>query len=273
MGRGFEMAITPVVFGGLGWLLDRAFGTGVILTIAFAVFGVVGIDMVAGPSEVLIIADGSTDPDWVAMDLFSQAEHDELAQAILVSPDAALLDAVAASAARLIEAMPRRAIIAASFAGRGAFIRVRDLGEACAVSNRIAPEHLELAVADPEALTAAVAHPSTPMFETSPTYQSSPPLKFGSRNKRSMFSLDCSDTSPMITIEKPHAGTSGTNGDNIHRSGRCRRRSGRGRSSRRESTPSHRPEPPGTEHFPASSGLEGPDHVAAGGLGKLEQGE
>ncbi|MBK6603483.1 MAG: histidinol dehydrogenase [Betaproteobacteria bacterium] len=122
------------------------------------VFGAVGIDMVAGVSEILVIADASARPDWVAMDLFSQAEHDELAQAILVSPDAALLDAVAASAARLIEAMPRRAIIAASFAGRGAFIRVRDLGEACAVSNRIAPEHLELAVADPDALLPRIRH-------------------------------------------------------------------------------------------------------------------
>ncbi|MBK7593417.1 MAG: histidinol dehydrogenase [Betaproteobacteria bacterium] len=122
------------------------------------VFGAVGIDMVAGVSEILVIADASARPDWVAMDLFSQAEHDELAQAILVSPDAALLDAVAASAVRLIEAMPRRAIIAASFAGRGAFIRVRDLGEACAVSNRIAPEHLELAVADPDALLPRIRH-------------------------------------------------------------------------------------------------------------------
>ncbi|MBK7792140.1 MAG: histidinol dehydrogenase [Betaproteobacteria bacterium] len=122
------------------------------------VFGAVGIDMVAGVSEILVIADGSARPDWVAMDLFSQAEHDELAQAILVSPDAALLDAVAASAVRLIEAMPRRAIIAASFAGRGAFIRVRDLDEACAVSNRIAPEHLELAVADPDALLPRIRH-------------------------------------------------------------------------------------------------------------------
>ena len=113
------------------------------------VFGAVGIDMVAGVSEILVIADASADPDWVAMDLFSQAEHDELAQAILVSPDAALLDAVAASARRQIATMPRRAIIAASFAGRGAFIAVRDLDEACAVANRVAPEHLELAVADP----------------------------------------------------------------------------------------------------------------------------
>jgi histidinol dehydrogenase len=122
------------------------------------VFGAVGIDMVAGVSEILVIADASADPDWVAMDLFSQAEHDELAQAILVSPDAALLDAVAASARRQIATMPRRAIIAASFAGRGAFIAVRDLDEACAVANRVAPEHLELAVADPQALLPKIRH-------------------------------------------------------------------------------------------------------------------
>ena len=121
-------------------------------------FGAVGIDMVAGVSEILVIADGSADPDWVAMDLFSQAEHDELAQAILVSPDAALLDAVAASARRQIATMPRRAIIAASFAGRGALIAVRDLDEACAVANRVAPEHLELAVADPQALLPKIRH-------------------------------------------------------------------------------------------------------------------
>jgi histidinol dehydrogenase len=122
------------------------------------VFGAVGIDMVAGVSEILVIADGSAHPDWVAMDLFSQAEHDEMAQAILVSPDAALLDAVAASATRQIDAMPRRAIIAASFAARGAFIKVRDLDQACAVSNHVAPEHLELAVADPEALLPKIRH-------------------------------------------------------------------------------------------------------------------
>jgi histidinol dehydrogenase len=122
------------------------------------VFGAVGIDMVAGVSEILVIADASAHPDWVAMDLFSQAEHDELAQAILVTPDAALLDAVAASAQRQIRAMPRAAIIAASFANRGALIRVRDLDEAVAVSNRVAPEHLELAVADPDALLPKIRH-------------------------------------------------------------------------------------------------------------------
>jgi len=122
------------------------------------VFGTVGIDMVAGASEILVIADASAHPDWVAMDLFSQAEHDELAQAMLVTPDAALLDAVAASAARQIADMPRRAIIAAALANRGALIKVRDLDEACAIANRVAPEHLELAVADPPTLLPKIRH-------------------------------------------------------------------------------------------------------------------
>jgi histidinol dehydrogenase len=116
------------------------------------VFGTVGIDMIAGPSEILIIADASANADWVAMDLFAQAEHDEAAQAILLSPDAALLDAVAASIARELPAMPRRDIIGEALKRRGALIRVRDLDQACAIADRIAPEHLELAVADPEAL-------------------------------------------------------------------------------------------------------------------------
>jgi histidinol dehydrogenase len=116
------------------------------------VFGVVGIDMIAGPSEILVIADASANADWIAMDLFAQAEHDEVAQAILLSPNAALLDAVAASIARQLPALPRAGIIAKSLAHRGALIRVRDLEEACAISNRIAPEHLGLAVADPETL-------------------------------------------------------------------------------------------------------------------------
>src|SRR6185436_10045960 len=110
------------------------------------VFGVVGIDMVAGPSEIVVVCDGGTDPDWVAMDLFSQAEHDEIAQAILIAPDAAFLDAVAASMERQIADMPRRTIIAASLAARGALIKARDLDEACRLVNRIAPEHLELSV-------------------------------------------------------------------------------------------------------------------------------
>ena len=122
------------------------------------VFGTVGIDMVAGPSEILVICDGSTDPEWIAMDMFSQAEHDEAAQAILVSPDAAFLDRVAASMARLLEGMPRKTVIAASLAGRGALIRVRDLDEACDIANRIAPEHLELSVADPQPWIEKIRH-------------------------------------------------------------------------------------------------------------------
>jgi histidinol dehydrogenase len=116
------------------------------------VFGTVGIDMIAGPSEILVIADASANPDWIAMDLFAQAEHDEAARAMLLSPDAALLDAVAASIARELPGMPRSDIIAAALARRGALIRVRDLDEACTIADRIAPEHLELAVANPEAL-------------------------------------------------------------------------------------------------------------------------
>ena len=122
------------------------------------VFGRVGIDMVAGPSEILVIADASANPDWVAMDLFSQAEHDEIAQAILLCPDAALIERVAASMRRELPSLPRRAIVEASLGARGALIRVRDLEEACAIANRIAPEHLELAVADPEALLAKIRH-------------------------------------------------------------------------------------------------------------------
>jgi len=112
------------------------------------VFGEVGIDMVAGPSEILVIADSSVPAEWVAMDLFSQAEHDESAQAILLSPDAAVLDAVGAAIAKLIVEMPRRAVIAASLKARGALILTRDLEEACAVANRISPEHVELMLAD-----------------------------------------------------------------------------------------------------------------------------
>jgi len=114
------------------------------------VFGEVGIDMVAGPSEILVIGDGTVPADWIAMDLFSQAEHDESAQAILLSPDSRYLDAVANSIERLLEEMPRKKVISASLKNRGALILTRDLEEACAVANRIAPEHLELAVQDAE---------------------------------------------------------------------------------------------------------------------------
>ena len=113
------------------------------------VFGTVGIDMIAGPSEILVLADGSTPPDWVAMDLFSQAEHDELAQSILLCPDAAYIDAVQASIDKLLPEMPRRDIIAASLNGRGALIHTRSMQEACAISNRIAPEHLEVSSNNP----------------------------------------------------------------------------------------------------------------------------
>ncbi len=122
------------------------------------VFGVVGIDMVAGPSEILVLCDGRTDPDWIAMDLFSQAEHDEVAQAILLSPDAAFLDRVAASIDRQLAGMPRRDVIATSLANRGALIRCRDLDEACEIANRIAPEHLELSVAEPDAWLPKLRH-------------------------------------------------------------------------------------------------------------------
>ena len=113
------------------------------------VFGTVGIDMIAGPSEILVLADGSTPPDWVAMDLFSQAEHDELAQSILLCPDAAYIDAVQAAIDRLLPEMPRRDIIAASLNGRGALIHTRSMQEACEISNRIAPEHLEVSSHQP----------------------------------------------------------------------------------------------------------------------------
>ena len=113
------------------------------------VFGTVGIDMIAGPSEILVLADGTTPADWVAMDLFSQAEHDELAQSILLCPDAAYLDAVQGAINRLLPTMPRAAIIAKSLTDRGALIHTRSMQEACDISNRIAPEHLEVSSRDP----------------------------------------------------------------------------------------------------------------------------
>ena len=122
------------------------------------VFGVVGIDMVAGPSEILVVCDGQTDPDWVAMDLFSQAEHDELAQAILLCPDVAYIERVAESIEKLLPTMPRKDVIGASLENRGALIQVRDLDEACTIANRIAPEHLELSLADAEDWVAKIHH-------------------------------------------------------------------------------------------------------------------
>jgi len=122
------------------------------------VFGKVGIDMIAGPSEILVIADADNDPDWIALDLLSQAEHDESAQSILVTDDAGFGHAVANAVAKRLETLERRAIAAASWRDFGAVIVVRDLEEAAALSNRLAPEHLELCVADPAALAAKTIH-------------------------------------------------------------------------------------------------------------------
>ena len=122
------------------------------------VFGTVGIDMIAGPSEILVVADGTAPADWVAMDLFSQAEHDEVAQAILLCPEAAYIDAVAASIERLMPTLLRIDIVTASMRDRCALIKVRDLDDACAIVNRIAPEHLELSVANPDALLPKIRH-------------------------------------------------------------------------------------------------------------------
>ncbi|MBP8310450.1 MAG: histidinol dehydrogenase, partial [Burkholderiaceae bacterium] len=122
------------------------------------VFGTVGIDMIAGPSEILVLCDGHADPDWIAMDLFSQAEHDELAQAILLSPDADFLERVRESIARLLPQMPRKAVIARSLADRGALILVRSLDEACELVDRIAPEHLEIATRNPQQWADRIRH-------------------------------------------------------------------------------------------------------------------
>ncbi|OZB16161.1 MAG: histidinol dehydrogenase [Marinobacter sp. 34-60-7] len=140
--------------------VDKIVGPGNIFvaTAKREVFGVVGIDMIAGPSEILVISDGKTDPDWIAMDLFSQAEHDEQAQSILISPDAAFLDAVEASIEKLLPTMERETIIRTSMTSRGALIHVADLKEAAEVSNRIAPEHLELSVEDPQAMLDDIRH-------------------------------------------------------------------------------------------------------------------
>jgi histidinol dehydrogenase len=140
--------------------VDKIVGPGNIFvaTAKREVFGTVGIDMIAGPSEILVICDGQTDPDWIAMDLFSQAEHDEQAQSILVSPDASFLDAVEASIRKLVPTMERGEIIARSLSDRGALIQVKDLDEAAAVSNRVAPEHLELSVEDPQKLVEKIRH-------------------------------------------------------------------------------------------------------------------
>ena len=140
--------------------VDKIVGPGNIFvaTAKRQVFGAVGIDMIAGPSEILVVCDGQTDPDWIAMDLFSQAEHDEDALAILISPDQNFLEKVKASINKLLPDMQRQEIIRASLSGRAALIKVADMDEACEVTNRIAPEHLELSVEDPEALLPKIRH-------------------------------------------------------------------------------------------------------------------
>jgi histidinol dehydrogenase len=140
--------------------VDKIVGPGniYVATAKRMVFGQVGIDMIAGPSEILVLCDGHTSPDWIAMDLFSQAEHDEDAQAILLSDDAEFLDQVEASIDRLIEDMPRKDIIQSSLSARGALIQVVDMDQAIEVANYIAPEHLELSVDDAPALAQKVRH-------------------------------------------------------------------------------------------------------------------
>ena len=140
--------------------VDKIVGPGniYVATAKAMVFGQVGIDMIAGPSEILVVCDGQTDPDWIAMDLFSQAEHDEDAQAILVSPDAEFLDRVASSISRLLPKMEREDIIRMSIENRAALIQVRDLHEAVEVANYVAPEHLELSVEDPQTLAESIRH-------------------------------------------------------------------------------------------------------------------
>ncbi len=140
--------------------VDKIVGPGnaYVATAKRRVFGIVGIDMVAGPSEILVVSDGSGNPDWVAMDLFSQAEHDELAQSILICTDADFIERVQASIEKLLPTMPRQEVIRTSLTNRGAFILVRDMEEAVAIANRVAPEHLELALADPDPWVAKIHH-------------------------------------------------------------------------------------------------------------------
>ena len=158
---GGAQAVAALAYG-TQWIprVDKIVGPGnaYVATAKRQVFGSVGIDMIAGPSEILIICDGLTSPDWIAMDLFSQAEHDEDARAILLSPDAAFLDAVATSIETLLPQMARRSVIASALSAHGALVKTRDLDEACDVSNRIAPEHLELSVEDPDALLPKLRH-------------------------------------------------------------------------------------------------------------------
>lgn len=140
--------------------VDKIVGPGnaYVATAKRRVFGIVGIDMVAGPSEILVVSDGTGNPDWVAMDLFSQAEHDELAQSILICTDAAFIERVQASIDKLLPTMPRQEVIRTSLSNRGAFILVRDMEEAVAIANRVAPEHLELALDNPDPWVEKIHH-------------------------------------------------------------------------------------------------------------------
>jgi histidinol dehydrogenase len=152
IGIGGAQAVAALAYGTASIApVDKIVGPGNAYVAAAKrrVFGTVGIDMIAGPSEILVICDGSTAPDWVAMDLFSQAEHDELAQAILLCPDAAYIAQVEASIARLLPTMPRQDVIKKSLADRGALVKVRDMAEACAIANSIAAEHLEISAENP----------------------------------------------------------------------------------------------------------------------------
>ena len=158
---GGAQAVAALAYG-TQWIprVDKIVGPGnaYVATAKRQVFGAVGIDMIAGPSEILVICDGLTSPDWIAMDLFSQAEHDEDARAILLSPDAAFLDAVATSIETLLPQMARRSVIASALSAHGALVKTRDIDEACDISNRIAPEHLELSVEDPDTLLPKLRH-------------------------------------------------------------------------------------------------------------------
>lgn len=140
--------------------VDKIVGPGniYVATAKRAVFGEVAIDMIAGPSEILVVCDGKTDPDWIAMDLFSQAEHDQQAQSILISPDADFLRQVSVAIDKLLPTLAREEIARVSLANRGALIRVADMEQAVALANRIAPEHLELSVADPQSLLPKIRH-------------------------------------------------------------------------------------------------------------------
>ena len=140
--------------------VDKVVGPGnaYVATAKRRVFGIVGIDMVAGPSEILVVSDGSGNPDWVAMDLFSQAEHDELAQSILICTDAGFIEQVQASIEKLLPTMPRQEVIRTSLSNRAAFIHVRDMEEAVAIANRVAPEHLELALDNPDPWVEKIHH-------------------------------------------------------------------------------------------------------------------